>query len=1636
MKTAMQLFIRQTWIFLFLTTLVLSGQRALGTPTAAVFLSATPGSSSSAYSSYQVIEGGAKGVDTAYLIFWRDTTSGSLKVYYTVSGTVSNSDYSSSIPLTNSITIPSGTNMVSVTLKALSDVLSESTETLTVTLTSSSTYTIYSGIGTTTLQILDGTPLIGVLPINSTLLVQGKTGGFGFFNDNPYSLYASNITVKYTVSGTASNGVDYLPRLTNSIVIPSGTNLVYANITATLYTNLVGTKTVTVSVVTNFYLIETNDLSATVAIIPDAPVISVAASASYAYGNGSSGQFTVARSGGSGTNLTVHLAVGGTAIAGTDYVAIQTNVTLAAGVTSTNLTVALMTNVVIAAPKTVVLGLLPDALYLPGLDTNAVITFLPASSTSNVVTSPVGRYWRGSGSDPTYWSQVIPLDYEKGMVYSNLNGNAGTLYSGLSSWSSQTFYHYNATNTLTQTNAANRIAFNNPIVAFGERVGGTPLYISQPYSFGIYAGASFTVYNGTLETPLPIIITVYYRTNTTVVAGYIHIDSQHYYISGQFYNTSSGWNPSATFTDEGITYSTLGWDGYVTNGYWVTTSSNYLANGVDATTNTFGLKTVMSSTPKLNWGVSAREFGQYVLTHTADSDATNYVYLVSGQGTLTDATVPMVMDSNGTNALSLLYTLEFAPRPAWRSVYLDQSHFDGSPLPPFYAGMTVDEILTNTPPVTNAVNFTPSSAMTLDNSPELRRHPVLDQFVADMNNDPIALANYVINQVELTDPMDYSDSGTVAEQAINPPGVSRGALGTFLEKQGSPIEQCALLVYLLRQAGVPAVYEFAPRNGLKLLDTRLSQLLKFQVTGSYNEAGQLYTTNTMIAVNYPWVAAYIGDKWVHIFPWLKDHDLVEGLDLWDYMPAQYPSAYSWIKDYIYGKTNLLSLAVDGDNTPRVIFPMFLKQTLAQNHPGVSVDDIGMQIVNRQHCYSRWADFPTPTWLTNVSVSLESLTASGITNISPSLTNVFDTLSVEIYSVNDPTKRIQTGNLRLVDLHNRQFYIYQALTNTTQVQLSLILMPFRTNITTQFAFANDTNLLSKEVLSLTLDQYDDELTVRFRYHRHRALSDAYGIDPNLSFLGYSALDEVSLERPLHKGDQAAICMSCGLVTRDMLNLHATDLWQMEKALKLDPTLTNSLSPDVYLGTPMYLAGMTYYQKVGEFRQVNQLLHKINILSSWAIGLSKISAARNSSGSLTNGVDPVLPNVDMCFYETAWTGNASVRPDSGQTAQLAGQNCFLIDIADISAEEHQALNRFYRQTNAVSTVRLLQLASSQSSNGIVLLNMGDSYYANQGAALYQGTALKNWDSDIWSQVVAAFQNSSDGKYVTAYMTPGPITNSAFKGMGALVLGWNQWQALISPGSLNGGFGEYFASYTMTRINALRFDLNGDNDYKLALSTPVSGTRPGEHHHGRVLRGRNGPAIARPDAAGLAPQLFQPESGRQPVRHRLEIEHHAVPGRQPKPDQHLRGGHGRRGAGLRAATNASTSGCHAGRQSAVEQQHHRRGGRPGQPFARPDRADGQRLDHQLHALWRGRQHAHLPGDDLQQWHPEPDPALPATMDGQPGQLLHFHLRDEFHSQPNFGEVPGFNAATAIISALITTFTATSLTLIAATAGVCLRL
>ena len=668
---------------------------------------------------------------TTYIRIYRADSYNTRTVYYTITGNaVAGSDYTA--PWSGnigSVTIPAGSEYVDIPVSTLNNIPFSKTLTLTLNSDSLGSYQIGAN-NTVTITLL---PYDQNTSDDSDNTDDEDMGDAQLFQSATPAFNGLNVSHQKGGYGTATNGVVNLP-------------FAFMNVQA---------------------------------VSP------------YATGIGPTpGLFTITRSGGTNA-FTLNYTVTGTAIAGSNYVALPVSVQFGTNQTSTNLSVNVLTNLPLTAAQTVVLTLNISSNYFLGYSPQAVVTLLPNSSLTNSVASPAGRYWRGSGSDPTYWSQVIPLDYETGTVYSNTNGNAATLYPGLSSgaWSSQMLYHYNATNSLPQTNIANRIAFNNPIVAFGERIGGTPLYFSQPYNFGIYAGDP-------LLATTQIVIQVYYRTNDQL-AGSIKV------VPPNYFNTNS--------------------------------MLSYVTNAFQVTTNAFGLSTTLSDSPSLNWG--ATSLGAYVLTHTASSLATNYYYLVEVSGYPAAGSNAMAITASNAVAPSLLYSLEFEARPPWRSIFLDQPQFAGSPLPPFYAGKTLAEMLTNTPPVTNVVNFTPSAATNLDDSPELRRHPTLDNFVASMGNDPIALANYVINNIDLTDPMDYSDSGNIAEQAINPGGVSRGALGTFMEKQGSAVDQCALLVYLLRQAGVPAVYEFAPRNGLQILDARLSQMLKFQVQGAVKRSG-------------------------------------------------------------------------------------------------------------------------------------------------------------------------------------------------------------------------------------------------------------------------------------------------------------------------------------------------------------------------------------------------------------------------------------------------------------------------------------------------------------------------------------------------------------------------------------------------------------------------------------------------------------------------------------------------------------------------------------------------------------------------------------------------------------------------------
>lgn len=134
----------------------------------------------------------------------------------------------------------------------------------------------------------------------------------------------------------------------------------------------------------------------------------------------------------------------------------------------------------------------------------------------------------------------------------------------------------------------------------------------------------------------------------------------------------------------------------------------------------------------------------------------------------------------------------------------------------------------------------------------------------------------------------------------------------------------------------------------------------------------------------------------------------------------------------------------------------------------------------------------------------------------------------------------------------------------------------------------------------------------------------------------------------------------------------------------------------------------------------------------------------------------------------------------------------------ALEHRIIDAtFPNQKDAVSTVRLLQLATQRATNGTLgVIELNNKNYQALGESASAGhgsTKLKDYDSGLWSDITAAF-SEWDADYVRILVTPAAITNTSgsYKGMAALIIRpqTGDFGALISGNQavINGGFGQW--------------------------------------------------------------------------------------------------------------------------------------------------------------------------------------------------------------------------------------------------------
>ncbi|MHB8522061.1 MAG: S8 family serine peptidase [Limisphaerales bacterium] len=247
-------------------------------------------------------------------------------------------------------------------------------------------------------------PVVTVLASRAQATETGSQTGEFTFNRTGETTAA--LTVHYTLSGSATNGVDY-QKLPDSVTIAAGASS--ATLTATPLDDPNDTepdadKTAMLTLSTDAaYQVGSPD-NATVTISdndnsappPSLPTVTVTASRPQATESGSqTGEFTFGRTGNTSAALTVHYTLSGTATNGVDYQDLTNSTTIPAGAATATLTVTPLDDPNDTEPdgdKTAVLTLDSDAAYQAGSPNTATVTIsdddVPGAPTADFTANP------------------------------------------------------------------------------------------------------------------------------------------------------------------------------------------------------------------------------------------------------------------------------------------------------------------------------------------------------------------------------------------------------------------------------------------------------------------------------------------------------------------------------------------------------------------------------------------------------------------------------------------------------------------------------------------------------------------------------------------------------------------------------------------------------------------------------------------------------------------------------------------------------------------------------------------------------------------------------------------------------------------------------------------------------------------------------------------------------------------------------------------------------------------------------------------------------------------------------------------------------------------------------------------------
>jgi len=293
-----------------------------------------------------------------------------LSVIITRSGTGANgTDYTA---INSPIAITAGATTKDVVVTPQNDSNAENNETVTLTLGTSTTYTVGTPNAATVTISDDDPPTITASATDATAKEAALNTGTVRFTLNAAARTA--LTVNYSIAGTATNGTDY-NNLTGTASVAVGATFVDVVVTPIQDTTYEGNETIILTVIAGTDYVVGGTNAATVNLIENDITLSIAATDASASEPGTdTGNFRITLSNPAPENITVTVARSGSATNASDYTSISTSVSVTAGATTQDVVVTPLDNTTGENNETVILTLSASTSYTVGTPNAATVT--------------------------------------------------------------------------------------------------------------------------------------------------------------------------------------------------------------------------------------------------------------------------------------------------------------------------------------------------------------------------------------------------------------------------------------------------------------------------------------------------------------------------------------------------------------------------------------------------------------------------------------------------------------------------------------------------------------------------------------------------------------------------------------------------------------------------------------------------------------------------------------------------------------------------------------------------------------------------------------------------------------------------------------------------------------------------------------------------------------------------------------------------------------------------------------------------------------------------------------------------------------------------------------------------------------